>query len=134
MVWLVRLFAGFVLGMEAMGFGDVILGGVIGSFIGWQGIVVVFFVAPFLALIYGGIRRCFNSSKEIPYGPFLSLGCVVYLAYRDFFLDVFAPFFGDLVFAAFIGCCGAVLLVVMLFLLRAVKLLFANRSQRVDGE
>ena len=134
LIWLVRLLAGFVLGMEAMGFGDVILGGVIGCFIGWQGVVVVFFVAPFLALVYGGFRRCFNTTKEIPYGPFLSLGCVIYLLYNSFFNEYFAPLFNDLVFAAFLGVCGFVLLVVLLGLLVAFKFFLAKRSERLEQD
>ena len=121
LVWAVRLVGSFALGVEAMGFGDVILSGVIGSFIGWQGIVVVFFIAPFFGLVFGVIRRCFNSSRHIPYGPFICLGALTWIIWSHKFDAFLTPYFGDPVFALGIGLVGFVLLAVMLLLLRLVK-------------
>jgi prepilin signal peptidase PulO-like enzyme (type II secretory pathway) len=123
LIWAVRLVGGAALGVEAMGFGDVVLSGMIGSFVGWQGVVVVFFVAPFFGLVFGLIRRCFNSAREIPYGPFLCLATVTYVIWREQFDLALKPYFDDPLFALGLGLVGFVLLGVLLAILRVVKAL-----------
>ena len=78
-VWGVRLIGFWVLRQEAMGFGDVILMAMIGSFLGWQPTVVVFFIAPAAALLVVVFTAAFLKNREIPYGPYLSLGAVAIL-------------------------------------------------------
>ena len=78
-VWGVRIIGFWVLRQEAMGFGDVILMAMIGSFLGWQPTVVVFFIAPAAALLVVIFTATFLKNREIPYGPYLSLGAVVML-------------------------------------------------------
>ena len=51
LVWGIRLVARWVLGIEAMGFGDVTLMGMIGAFLGWQAVLLIFFAAPFFGLV-----------------------------------------------------------------------------------
>ncbi len=72
-IWIVRVIGAATLGREAMGFGDVMLMSMIGTFIGWQGSLVVFFVAPFLALVNGLVQWTLHRGHEIPYGPYLCL-------------------------------------------------------------
>ena len=52
-VWLVRIIGRYALRKEAMGFGDVTLMAMIGSFLGWQACLFVFFLAPFAGLLLG---------------------------------------------------------------------------------
>jgi len=78
-VWAVRIVGQIALRREAMGFGDVVLMAMVGSFVGWQPVVVAFFVAPMLALVAVLLTRLFDLSREIPYGPYLSLGTLVTL-------------------------------------------------------
>ncbi|MDR2171239.1 MAG: A24 family peptidase [Planctomycetaceae bacterium] len=73
LIWSVRLVAGFVLGVEAMGFGDVVLLGMIGVFVGWQSCVVIFFLAPFAGIVPSLIGLMLGRGRMIPYGPFLSI-------------------------------------------------------------
>lgn len=70
-VWLIRIFAGVALRREAMGFGDVLLMMMVGAFIGWQAGVVVFFLAPFAALVFGVVQLITRRDNALPYGPFL---------------------------------------------------------------
>ena len=72
-----------------MGFGDVILLAMIGSFLGWQATIIIFFLAPCCGLAATVasviIHRRFQSF-EIPYGPYLSLATMlVILFWRPFF-------------------------------------------------
>jgi leader peptidase (prepilin peptidase) / N-methyltransferase len=65
----------------AFGFGDVMLGGVLGLALGWPGIVVGILLGVFAAglfslglLVFHLARRTYESHLSIPYGPFLLLG------------------------------------------------------------
>ncbi len=77
LVWTVRLIGELVLKQEAMGFGDVTLMAMIGSFLGWQPTVIVFFLAPLCALLVVAVSLPFSRDREIPYGPYLSLAALV---------------------------------------------------------
>jgi leader peptidase (prepilin peptidase) / N-methyltransferase len=78
-VWVVRIVGFWALKKEAMGFGDVMLMAMIGSFIGWQPVLVVFFVAPVCALVMALFSWLVWKDREIPYGPYLSLATLVLL-------------------------------------------------------
>lgn len=91
MIWVVRLLGSLVFRREAMGFGDVTLLAMIGSFMGWQASVLIFFIAPFFGLghaLYKLVvflgkklagRRTSGGDREIPYGPYLSMAALVLL-------------------------------------------------------
>lgn len=64
---------------ESMGGGDVKLLAMIGAFLGWQGAVLTFFIAPFFGLIVGVANLLIKKEHTIPYGPFLSLAAIVSL-------------------------------------------------------
>lgn len=76
LVWGVRLIGHRVLKREAMGFGDVILMALIGSFLGWQPALVAFFLAPIAALLVVAVGLVVSRPRVIPYGPYLSLAAV----------------------------------------------------------
>ena len=78
-VWSIRLIAGVVMQREAMGFGDVTLLGMIGSFLGWQSAVVIFFLAPFTAIVLVLIIWLMTRHTEIAFGPYLCAGTIVLL-------------------------------------------------------
>ena len=56
-----------------MGFGDVTLMSMIGAFVGWQAVLIVFFLAPFIGLLIAIAQWIVHGEHEIPYGPFLCL-------------------------------------------------------------
>jgi leader peptidase (prepilin peptidase) / N-methyltransferase len=95
LVWVVRVF-GLVLARllgkdEAMGFGDLTLLAMIGSFLGWQAAVLTFFIAPFFGLVHAGSKiavivarkvRGIQSSAadhEMPFGPYLGMAALFLL-------------------------------------------------------
>jgi leader peptidase (prepilin peptidase)/N-methyltransferase len=77
MVWAVRVIGRATLGREAMGFGDVTLLAMIGTFIGWQGALVVFFLGACLALVVGVFRWVLHRHNELPFGPSLCLATAI---------------------------------------------------------
>ena len=90
-VWAVRIVAGVVFRREAMGFGDVTLLAMIGSFLGWQAAVLTFFLAPFFGLAHAAWklialigkfvtgRKISGADRELPFGPYLSLATLTLL-------------------------------------------------------
>lgn len=74
MVWAVRLIGTAALQREAMGFGDVTLMMMVGTFLGWQACLMAFFLAPFAGLVVGLAQFVLRRDDVIPYGPFLCIG------------------------------------------------------------
>src|SRR3990172_1135408 len=74
----------------AFGFGDVMLGGLIGLVVGWPGVIIAVLTGVLLAGAFSLIflvvlfwRRRSSAFTAIPYGPFLLLGaCLVYYGGR----------------------------------------------------
>jgi prepilin signal peptidase PulO-like enzyme (type II secretory pathway) len=81
--WAVRLSASFGFGREALGFGDVTLMAMIGAYVGWQSSLIVFFLAPILALSFVTIRWIVTRDSATPYGPYLCAAVVVLLVFWD---------------------------------------------------
>ena len=62
---------------ESLGLGDVDFMGMVGVFLGIKAAVLVFFIAPFIALLYSIFALIFKKSHLIPYLPYLSLATVI---------------------------------------------------------
>lgn len=62
---------------DAMGGGDVKLMAMLGAFLGWELIILTFFLAPFSGSVIGIIEKLRNKASIIPYGPHLSLAAVI---------------------------------------------------------
>jgi leader peptidase (prepilin peptidase)/N-methyltransferase len=86
-VWGIRIFGTLAFGKEAMGLGDVHLMGAAGSVIGPIFVVIAFFIAPFFGLAWAGFQMFFKKIRQIPYGPFLSLGILVVIILHDVILN-----------------------------------------------
>ncbi len=86
-VWAIRIFGAFAFGKEAMGLGDVHLMGAAGAVAGPIMVVIAFFVAPFFGLAWAGSQMLFKKVRQIPYGPFLSLGVFIVIIFHDFIIS-----------------------------------------------
>lgn len=73
---------------ESMGGGDVKLLAMIGAFLGWQNVLLTFFLAPFLGLVIGMYNLVVKKQHLIPYGPFLSLAAVIAMLWGPRILDL----------------------------------------------
>ena len=87
LIWGIRILGTMMFGKEAMGLGDVHLLGAIGALVGWDGAILVFFIAPFFGLIgamvlalYGKLKQ--GESRMIPYGPYLAGGAIIVMFWR----------------------------------------------------
>ena len=86
-VWATRILGTLAFGKEAMGLGDVHLMGAAGAVIGAPFVIVAFFIAPFFGLAWVAIQMFFKKIRQIPYGPFLSLGVFAVIILHDKILN-----------------------------------------------
>jgi len=86
-VWIVRIFGTLAFGREAMGLGDVHLMGAAGAVVGPLFVLVAFFIAPFFGLAWASFQMFFKKIRQIPYGPFLSLGVFTVMILHDWIRD-----------------------------------------------
>ncbi|MDP6380208.1 MAG: prepilin peptidase [Phycisphaerae bacterium] len=94
--WLVRILGRLAFKREAMGFGDVLLMGLIGAVVGWKAAILVFFLAPFFGIIYGVVAMIRGKGREVPYGPFLSMAAAVIILAQGVAGEYFGHQFGPL--------------------------------------
>jgi leader peptidase (prepilin peptidase)/N-methyltransferase len=120
-VWIVRLLGTAALKREAMGFGDVTFMMMVGTYLGWQACVIVFFISPLAAVGVGVLQAILKSDDELPYVPYLALGTLfVIIAWAGVWNRVqFAFELGWLMPAVLIVCFT--LLGVILFIWHQIK-------------
>ena len=71
---------------EGMGGGDIKLLGMIGTFIGWKGVIFTIFAASLAGTLVGIIvmlQKRENLKFAIPFGPFLSIGAMSYVFFGE---------------------------------------------------
>jgi len=80
-------------GIESMGVGDSDLMMMAGAFLGWQVVLVGFFVAVFPGILVGVIQLFLKGSQVLPFGPSLALGCLLSFYGWPWIGPVLAPLF-----------------------------------------
>ncbi len=86
-VWTTRILGTFAFGREAMGLGDVHLMGAAGAVLGAWPVVFAFFIAPFFGLAWAVFCMFFKKMRQIPYGPFLSIGLFVVMILHNVIIN-----------------------------------------------
>lgn len=90
-VWLTRILGTLGFGRVAMGLGDVHLMFGVGAVIGGGGATIAFFLAPFFGILVAVWAIITRKSREVPYGPYLSLATAVVMLLYVRFADHVAP-------------------------------------------
>lgn len=81
---------------KAMGFGDWEVAVFLGFFLGYPKILISLFLSFFIGALVGLILICFKKKtlkSEIPFAPFLIIGCFLSFFLGDFILDFIKSFF-----------------------------------------
>ncbi len=128
-VWGVRIVGWVALRKEAMGFGDVTLMAMIGTYLGWQACLVIFFLSPAAALIVSLSQLVLTGRRDIAFGPYLALAALFVILFWPRVWD-FAGFHfqaGWLVPGFF--AAGLLLMMGLLMLWRIIEQAFAGRER-----
>lgn len=121
LVWAVRLIGTFSLRREAMGFGDVTLMMMIGTFLGWQACLILFFISPFAALLVGIVQLVARRDDVIPFGPFLCLAAATVVVWWAPIWIWAQPMFAQGALVPLVLAVCLILLGVMLTVWRIIK-------------
>jgi leader peptidase (prepilin peptidase)/N-methyltransferase len=79
LMWAARIVAHVILGMPAIGFGDVTLMAMIGAFMGWQPTLCVLAIAPLIGLVLGPGARVVTGRSFVAFGPYLCIAAYIVL-------------------------------------------------------
>lgn len=126
----VRFTSRLVLGQEAMGFGDVTLMAMIGSFLGWQPTLCACVLAPLCGVVIAILTRILTGRTFVAYGPFLAAGAVTALFTWGRIWTVVRKPFGDAVLLAIVFASALGALVLLLALIRIYRALPVQRPDR----
>jgi leader peptidase (prepilin peptidase)/N-methyltransferase len=125
-VWIVRLVGTAALKREAMGFGDVTFMMMVGTFLGWQACVIIFFISPLAAVLVGVLQAVLKSDDELPYVPYLALGTL-------FVIIAWAAVWNRVEFAFQLGWLMPTVLVVCFTLLGVLLFIWQQIKTRILG-
>ncbi len=79
LMWLARVAANVILGVPAIGFGDVTLMAMIGAFMGWQPTLCALAIAPLVGIVLGLGGRIITGRSFVAFGPYLCFGAFIVL-------------------------------------------------------
>jgi len=85
-IWLIIFFYKKVRNKEGMGLGDAKLMAVVGFWFGWASIPFTIFISSFVALIFAIpslLKKNKNMATQIPFGPYVIIGCIVYVSFAN---------------------------------------------------
>ena len=85
-IWLIIFLYKKVRNKEGMGLGDAKLLSAIGFWFGWMSIPFVIFFSSLIALIFvipSLVKKSRNLSTEIPFGPYLIIGCLIFIIFGN---------------------------------------------------
>ena len=85
-IWLIIYFYKKIRKKDGMGLGDAKLMAVIGFWFGWSSIPFVIFISSFVALVFAIpslIKKSVSMTSEIPFGPYIIAGCIIYLFFAN---------------------------------------------------
>jgi len=85
-IWLIILFYKKVRNKDGMGLGDAKLMAVVGFWFGWTSIPFTIFISSFVALFFAIpslIKRNKNMTTQIPFGPYIIIGCIIYVSFAN---------------------------------------------------
>jgi leader peptidase (prepilin peptidase)/N-methyltransferase len=122
------------LGKEALGLGDADLMMMAGCFLGWQPIVVAFFVSVGPALVFGLFQLIIKRENELPFGPSLAAGLLIAMLGWHWI----GPFVQPLLFWAeallFMAAFAAVFMFAATFLMRLARRSSEPESRPESGK
>jgi prepilin signal peptidase PulO-like enzyme (type II secretory pathway) len=86
LLWLIRFFGSKAFKREAMGMGDVFLMGAVGALFGPVAVLFSLVISSVFGSVVGLSAVALSKTRlgrftEIPYGPYICMGCLVWMFY-----------------------------------------------------
>ena len=85
-IWLIIFLYKKIRNKEGMGLGDAKLMAVVGFWFGWASIPFTIFISSAVALVLvipSLIKKTRNMSAQIPFGPYIIIGCIIYVTFAN---------------------------------------------------
>jgi leader peptidase (prepilin peptidase)/N-methyltransferase len=117
----VRFLFGLGRGIEGLGMGDADLMMMAGAFIGWQPVLLAFFVSVGPALVFAIAQLLTRGGQSLPFGPSLALGVLITILTWPALGPHFQLLFFEPTLLLFMGVGGGIALLVISFLLRLIR-------------
>ncbi|NPA11469.1 MAG: prepilin peptidase [Epsilonproteobacteria bacterium] len=90
----IRYYVSYFVKREAMGEGDIIVGGTMGALLGIKLSLIAIFIASSIAIIPSLYNRFKNNDLELPFVPFLALGTFIVWYFKSEFLEFWRIMYG----------------------------------------
>jgi leader peptidase (prepilin peptidase)/N-methyltransferase len=98
--YLLAIFGELLFKKESMGGGDIKLAAMLGAFLGWQKLFLIFFLSAFLGSVVGILAIHLSSKvkehRTIPFGPFLALASFAALFWGEGLINAYLSIFSGL--------------------------------------
>jgi leader peptidase (prepilin peptidase)/N-methyltransferase len=86
-LYLIALLGDWLFKKESMGGGDIKMAAMLGAFLGWQKMILIFIAAALIGLVVSLVVMMFSSqvrkTRVVPFGPFLAMAAMVAILYGD---------------------------------------------------
>jgi len=85
-IWLIIFLYKKIRNKEGMGLGDAKLMAVVGFWFGWVSVPFTIFISSAVALVLvvpSLIKKTRNMSAQIPFGPYIIIGCMIYVTFAN---------------------------------------------------
>lgn len=82
-LWTVRIVGEWVFKEEAMGLGDVFMMAMVGSFVGWRGVLLTIFAGALFGTVASLPQLLTRRRRVVPFGVYLAMGALVTFVFGD---------------------------------------------------
>lgn len=92
-LYLIAILGDWLFKKDSMGGGDIKMTAMLGAFLGWQKVVLIFFTGACLGLVASIIMmivsKNIRSTRVIPFGPFLATAAMIAIIYGDRIISLY---------------------------------------------
>jgi leader peptidase (prepilin peptidase)/N-methyltransferase len=92
-LYLIALLGDWLFKKESMGGGDIKMAAMLGAFLGWEKIVLIFIASAVIGLVISVVVMSFSArlrrERIVPFGPFLALAAMLAILYGDPIIDFY---------------------------------------------
>ncbi len=92
-LYLIALLGDWLFKKDSMGGGDIKMAAMLGAFLGWQKVILIFISSAFIGVIVSLVIMIFSSKlrkeRVIPFGPFLASAAIIAIIYGQQIIDFY---------------------------------------------